>query len=97
MARYALVERKSGIVVNIIEAHAQWKPPGGMQVIDAADAAPGDTWDGQSFSKPPPPAAVYTPDEILAEVLGAGTVAELRAATALVARALAGPVPKGKE
>jgi len=33
---------------------AEWQPPANVDVIDAGEAAPGDTWDGAQFIKKPP-------------------------------------------
>lgn len=50
--RAAIIE--GGIVRNIIEAAHLGVLPG-VDLIDAAGAAIGDTWDGAHFTRPPPP------------------------------------------
>lgn len=51
MARKALIETATGLVANVIEIEdgANWQPPAGQSLIDAANANPGDTWDGTQF------------------------------------------------
>ena len=50
--RKALI--KDGYVVNVIvwEEDSDWEVPEGHYLIDAGDASPGDTWDGEKFIKP---------------------------------------------
>lgn len=59
MARYAIVE--AGVVVNVIEADEEFAAT--LDGIASDTAAPGDTWDGQTFSRPAPPAPPV-PDEV---------------------------------
>lgn len=56
--RKAIID-DAGAVLNVIVvpddwtgASGEWQPPAGTTVIDALDAAPGDTWDGESFVRP---------------------------------------------
>jgi len=58
MARYAMVEDISGIVVNVIEwdgDEAKWKAPTGYTMIEDTDgqAGPGFSHDGAKFVPPP--------------------------------------------
>jgi len=55
--RKALIETKTGKVNNVIElgTGANWKPPIGHYIRDAANAGPGDTWDGKKFIPAPAP------------------------------------------
>jgi len=66
MARNALIETATGLVVNVIELEpgANWTPPVGQEVVDALDATEGSVWDGSSFSQPPEPPV---PQRFLAE------------------------------
>ena len=48
------------LVDNVIDVPEGWEAPGGMTALDAtgalANAAPGDTWDGETLTKPTPAA-----------------------------------------
>jgi hypothetical protein len=52
MVNYAVIN--NGIVVNIVAANAVTAQSSGW--IEATGAKIGDTWDGQGFTSPPPPA-----------------------------------------
>ena len=52
--RKALIENTTGLVVNMVEAGADWKPPVGHAVIAPGTGNIGDTWDGAKFVTPPP-------------------------------------------
>lgn len=49
----AIVNKADGLVLNVIEIEpdAKWKPSKGAILIDALNASPGDTWDGENFIK----------------------------------------------
>ena len=54
--RYAMVDTASGIVVNVIEwdgDEAQWRAPTGYTMVESAEAGPGFTYDGETFTPPP--------------------------------------------
>ena len=58
MARYAMIDDASGIVVNVIEwdgDEANWKSPTGYTMVldDPPAAGPGFTYDGTNFIPPP--------------------------------------------
>jgi len=58
MARYAMVDDSSGIVVNVIEwsgNEADWIPPIGYTMVEdtKGEAGPGYSYDGTSFTPPP--------------------------------------------
>lgn len=58
MARYAMVEDTSQIVVNVIEWDGNtetWRPPAGYTMVEDAnaEASPGYSWDGSQFMPPP--------------------------------------------
>ena len=58
MARYAMVDNASGIVVNVIEwdgNEANWKAPSGYTMVEDVnnEAGPGFTYDGTAFAPPP--------------------------------------------
>jgi len=58
MARYAMVEDISGIVVNVIEWDgdtSNWQPPAGYTMIEDTEgqAGPGYHHDGAKFVPPP--------------------------------------------
>lgn len=58
MARYAMVDDASGIVVNVIEWDGNpdtWAAPGGYTMVEdsAGQAGPGFTLDGTTFTPPP--------------------------------------------
>lgn len=58
MAAYAIV--RDGIVENIVEwdGESDWQPPTGSQAIPVpteTNAGIGSTYDGTTFSAPPPP------------------------------------------
>jgi hypothetical protein len=58
MARYAMVDDQSGIVVNVFEwdgDEASWQPPAGYTMVEDVDigASPGFSYDGDSFVPPP--------------------------------------------
>lgn len=58
MARYAMVQDASGIVVNVIEwdgDEATWQAPAGYTMIADPDgeAGPGFSYDGHEFVPPP--------------------------------------------
>lgn len=71
----ALIRQLDGQVVNVIiyDDKADWQPPEGCTVLDALDASPGDTWDGNKFIHPTPEVVALDPD-IAAFI--AGTVAQ---------------------
>jgi hypothetical protein len=76
--RAAVIE--NGVVTNVILVEALDVFPG---LVDAANAAIGDTWDGSTFSTPAPrivvPASVTMRQARLA-LLGAGVLATVNAA-----------------
>ena len=53
--RKAIIQENDGLVVNVVEIEfpTDWQPPPGCYCIDAGDASPGDTWNGEEFIKPP--------------------------------------------
>jgi hypothetical protein len=58
MARYAMVQDASGIVVNVIEWDGNtetWTPPEGYTMVldEPPSAGAGSTWDGEKFIPPP--------------------------------------------
>jgi hypothetical protein len=58
MARYAMVQDASGIVVNVIEWSgdtADWQPDPGYTMVpdEPAVCGPGWSWDGTTFTPPP--------------------------------------------
>lgn len=58
MARYAMIDNASGIVVNVIEWNgdtANWQPPTGYTMVEdtGMKAGPGYTYDGSTFTPPP--------------------------------------------
>jgi len=58
MARYAMVDDGSQIVVNVIEwdgDEAKWKAPSGYTMVEdtKGEAGPGYSYDGTSFTPPP--------------------------------------------
>jgi hypothetical protein len=58
MARYAMVQDASNIVVNVIEwdgNEATWMPPAGHTMVldEPPSAGPGFTYDGTTFTPPP--------------------------------------------
>jgi hypothetical protein len=58
MARYAMIQTASKIVVNVIEWDgntATWKVPTGYEMIEDSkgEAGPGFTWNGTTFTPPP--------------------------------------------
>lgn len=67
--KYALVDTTSYKVLNIIEVDSAggYTPEVGQMLIQADDASPGDTWDGEGFIRPEP---VLTPDEQAARLRG---------------------------
>lgn len=56
--RIALV--RDGLVLNVIEAEADFIPHAGEQALPALDAGPGWTFDGKDFHRPPEAAAAAT-------------------------------------
>ena len=71
--RKALIETITGKVTNVIliEDGADWPIPAGHTLRDAANANPGDTWDGVTFIR----AAPTPPDPAIAAFKN-GTTAE---------------------
>ena len=79
MARYAMVDDASGIVVNVIEwdgDEASWKAPTGYTMVEVVtnEAGPGFKYENGTFTPPPggqpgttavaaKPAEVEEPDE----------------------------------
>jgi hypothetical protein len=61
MGRYAIIE--NGTVANVAAADADFAAEQGWVASETADI--GDIWDGESFSKPAPPAS--TPEDVNAE------------------------------
>jgi len=58
MARYAMVQDSSQIVVNVIEwsgNEADWIPPIGYTMVEdtKGEAGPGYSYDGSTFTPPP--------------------------------------------
>ena len=53
MARKALID-KDGLVVNVILADDDFRPPEGLTMRDADRAGPGWMWDGKEFHPPEP-------------------------------------------
>jgi hypothetical protein len=58
MARYAMVQDASGVVVNVIEWDGNtetWQPPAGHTMVldEPPSAGPGATYDGEKFIPPP--------------------------------------------
>ena len=51
--RKALIDER-GVVVNVILAGDDFKPPDGLTMRDADRAGPGWTWDGKEFHPPEP-------------------------------------------
>ena len=54
MARYAMIENTSGIVVNVIEwdgSEANWRAPSGYTMVEDTQfvAGPGSSYDGTAF------------------------------------------------
>lgn len=64
--RMAVVDPKTGDVVNVIEA-APGFTLAGYEIIDGTGASPGDTWDGTDFIPQPPPAP--TPEQLRVRTL----------------------------
>lgn len=60
MAKYAIVENSTNLVVNIVEWNGnteKWRPPEGHTAIQSSTAYKGDTWlGGTSFQRPDPDA-----------------------------------------
>ena len=54
-SRKAIVDKASGMVINVIIADDGFPAPVGHVLIDGSNAGIGDTWDGVNFVKPPPP------------------------------------------
>tara|TARA_Y100000817_G_C16744152_1_gene493884 strand:+ start:267 stop:620 length:354 start_codon:yes stop_codon:yes gene_type:complete len=46
---------KNGKIENIIVADESYEAPDGYTIVDNADAAIGDSWDGSVLTKPTPP------------------------------------------
>lgn len=76
--RYAIVDKESGKVVNVVEWDGErgWSPPEGCEAIRSDDAQVGCTWDGSTFASAPVPEAVIDPDEELATAIKAATTLE---------------------
>jgi hypothetical protein len=58
MARYAMIDEASGIVVNVIEwdgDEATWKAPTGYVMVEDPDykSGPGFTYENGTFTPPP--------------------------------------------
>lgn len=58
MARYAMVQDQSGIVVNVIEWSGntkEWSPPKGYTMVEDknAEAGPGFSFADEKFAPPP--------------------------------------------
>lgn len=58
MARYAMIDTQSGIVVNVIEWNgdeATWRAPTGYTMVEdtKGEAGPGFKYDGTTFTPPP--------------------------------------------
>ena len=73
MSRYAVIEKTTGKVTNVIEWNgtAAWTPPTGHVVRQSDIAGPGDTWDGSRFVRP-----VLTPATDERAVFEAATVTD---------------------
>jgi len=54
--RHALIERTTGVVINVIELEpgSQWSVPPGTLTIPSETASPGYRWDGKSFHRTNP-------------------------------------------
>ena len=55
--RYAIIEKATRKVVNVVEWDGQlgWGPPAGHDVRRSDTADPGDAWNGAEFTRPAPP------------------------------------------
>lgn len=52
MARKALIDKTTGLVVNIIEADNDWVPPDGFFTLTRVAAHIGDSWNGRTIVHP---------------------------------------------
>jgi len=57
MARYAIIDQATDLVINVAEwsGNVPWKPGGGVRVVRTDVAGPGWTHDPQSGEFSPPP------------------------------------------
>lgn len=55
--RYAVVDEKTGAVVNVVELDegSEWPPPAGCALRASTAADPGDSFNGDALIKKPPP------------------------------------------
>ena len=63
MARKALIQTASGLVLNVLDLddNVPYRVNPGTSLIDGDGASTGDTWDGTNFITPAPP----PPDPVL--------------------------------
>ncbi len=85
MARKARVLIATGFVENVIIADDDFTPPEGRTLIDSDTAAPGDTWDGTTFTRPAPVPPDPDPDQdiidaVLDKASGDVTAADVKRA-----------------
>ena len=57
MSRYAIIERITGKVVNVVvwDGGPSWAPPANCDARLSDVAGPGDTWNGTRYIKPSAP------------------------------------------
>jgi hypothetical protein len=72
----ALIETATGRVANVIVLPdnwigrlGDWKVPTGHELKDAGNVSPGDTWDGQKFTRPEPVRTRPSTEEIVSALL----------------------------
>lgn len=96
MARIAIIDENTNIVINAIEAGSDFRPQPGTYLRPGETANPGDLWNGSTFEKPPqePVVQYYTTAELEALTEAANTTIALRNVVKLLAKALDGRVPK---
>lgn len=96
MARIAIIDEKTNIVINAVEAGPDFKPQAGTYLRPGETANPGDLWNGSTFVKPPqePVVQYYTTEELEALVDDALTIITLKSIVKLYAKALDGRIPK---
>jgi hypothetical protein len=92
--RYAVIERDSGLVRNIIEAAQDFVLDGAKLVLDDGAAVIGGTWDGAAFRPPahvpaPPPPVPTTISfrQLILGLLGSGFLTAEQALAAAETRA----------
>ena len=73
MARYALINDATKVVVNVIELEvgANWAPPEGHSVVKSNKAGPGDTYVNRKFVKAPEPTGPTEQEQMQAEYAAA--------------------------